>query len=293
MGHSETHIGKVMTRKLKNKTALNKIAVSSCIAATVLLLSCRKEAPELPEATVPVTTDQVSGVPQQPGTISAYLYAGYRKSLQPSNTFTQLVYNAFLGDPPRDLSSNFDRHTEMGRNTKTSNLPNVNVGTMFFNGRQLSANGAVFYMGGTNSGSGPVNLDYALWESEGNKTFKPLSLTVARGFPSYTGPVTTFTVRIKQGLTIDMNAMFSNYDSASVKLSTQNFPVVSVHKRGSVNSPVITFSKSELEFIKNYYSGLLQVCAFNYSHKTIEDKVHLIELGGRVELSAVIDSTSK
>jgi hypothetical protein len=262
---------------------MRKNTICFIVISTLFFVSCGKK--ELPEPEVPVTetTEIRQGLPAEPQKINGYLYAGLRVSRFGMNYYSNTVLFANFGDPDRNLIANFshamDQQIFTSGNSK--NAPNVSVGRVYFNGLMLGGSGQTNYFIST-----PMDTllfeEPPEWVIEGNKTFEPFSVTLPRKGPDIINSLVNFSLQVSNGYTLNMSDLLAGYDSAAVMISSQSaFPAI--YKATAVASPVISFSPSELVYLKNRTSSNIMILGYNYSSKTVAGKVYVFEMAAKLE----------
>lgn len=189
-----------------------------CLA--ILLLSCDKSAPKIPEEPPEdpkVTTELAYGFPEHKQKINGYLYAAHSKGPE-QNTYT-FLYAAF-GDPRRNLMSSYNHRTNQPiLNTGVTAAGNVTVGAVTYNSRALDQDPSAIYR--SVSTTSTVDNSAPHWSTMGNGSFKPLDIRLSREFPAVNVPA-SFSWSKSQDFRIDLSEMASNYDSAGVFLYFTN-----------------------------------------------------------------------
>jgi len=274
-----------MKKILKNPLGL----VLICNLA--FFISCNKNKAITPPADPePVTTDITNGLPDDPRKINGYFYAGNAVNIYSGNNSIGVYEYAVFGDPSRNLMANYNHLTNTSRFSGNQNdVGNVSDGDLFFNGMMIGSAGNTNYMQ-SNSYGGSSNSS-AHWVSSGNLSFKPIDLTVPRGFPTIIQPAyTTYSLNRGADLTINFSNFISNYDSICVALSDYGSTGAQYKIRKAISSGVnsITISQTELSVLSTTSYGNITFAAFNYSNKIIEDKIYVFELSNRINMTLVI-----
>ena len=157
------------------------------------LNSCSKNKTTTPIGDpAPVTTNIANGLPENTKKINGYLYAGNVINLYSAGTQSYVLLYAIFGDPTRNLMGNYDHFTNLQKNTSNINdRSNISVGKLSFNGETVTSSGNLLYTQNSNSSN---SLNYSSnWSSDGNLSFKPLNVSIARGIPVIHPPSTTIT----------------------------------------------------------------------------------------------------
>lgn len=258
------------------------------LAVSAILVSCDKKDPPKPKAPEPVNTDMTPGMGNNSRNIHGYFYASYRQSPSPNEGY--LTGFAVFGDPARHLMGLYDHYNDNERfSSSSTSRGNISVGMTSFAGRNLSEN--------NNPG---FNLSYRLhsfqtiygfdyscnWHTEGNGSFKPVDLSVDRGFPRIARTTDTPTMYINKSadFILDLKGLVSNYDSVYVRIPSFNG---FLEKRISATSSIIVFSQASLAQIFN--GTTMTIMAYNYSHKIINSKEYIFELAEKQDILLLID----
>ena len=259
--------------------------------AFIFLISCKKDKTLTVVDPPPVTTEIANGLPANPKKINGYLYASCVSSIYSGsgNTYSSQYRFAAFGDPARNLISGYNHYSNITSfNTPTTDMANVSVGDLNFNGVLINSGGSTSYQSSTYTNS----PDYtAHWVSEGNLSFKPLDLLVSRGFPviSILFGATSYALNLNNDFKFDLNNVaISNYDSVAIGVSDYTTNGYKIKKMVSGLSNSVTFTQSELRVLSSTNNGNIIFYAFNYSTKIIEDKVYVFELLTRVNVQLII-----
>jgi hypothetical protein len=233
------------------------------------MLACKKPKSIIPDQTAVINTSLANGMPADIQKINGYLYADINYS-----NFNN-SYSAF-SDPAKSLVSTYN-HRNNNVQFSQPVLGNIDVGQVSFGGlnlsRQNTGTSVMYEM------SNSVGFQNNVWTSDGNGTFKPLSINMARGFPVLNSNTYTFnTISKSSGFTVDIGNSVSNYDSVIVNL-TDNYGGL-VSKRYT-NAGIITFSSNDLVVLNSNSYGSFYVYAYNYANQTINSKVYVFELGNK------------
>lgn len=263
------------------------------IFSLTFFISCNKnKTTTTPADPEPITTDMANGLPDNPKKINGYAFAQTLVNLNSGNTNGFVYLFAMFGDPTRNLIANYDHFSNNQRSVNSTNdRGNVSVGDLSFNGLMLNNFGSVVYQQTSNFAS---SLNYANWHSDGNLSFKPLNLSVARGFPAIKQPsasaTSSYSIGISKDLTITFSDFISNYDSVCVTMNdySSGSNGYKIRKTVSSVSNSITFSQTELSVLNTTPYGNINFVAYNYSNKTIEDKIYVFELSNRLNMTLVI-----
>jgi hypothetical protein len=273
--------------KMKYKSVGNLLLFSCCL---LISFSCEKKKTTTQDQS-PITTELTSGFPSDLKKINGYFYAASRTNFNNFNTSYGVNLYATFGDAARSLLSGFNHYTDSEQNNFFINKDrgNVNVGTISFNGRSFANPGGASYSQYYNLNSANYSSQ---WVTEGNGSFKPINLVVQRGFPAIVQPSSTnsFSVSLSNDFIVNFQSFISNYDSVSVKISSDgSSSFYAIQKTVSSNTSFIKFTSGELSSkLSTTTYGNLIISAYNYSNKTIEDKVYVFELASKLDMQIYI-----
>lgn len=254
-------------------------------AMTFTLAGCKKTSTSTTNPATPANTDLANGLPKDAQSINGYFYANS------TSNFGSMYINGYcvLHDEPTDLMPNYNHYTDQQTFSGTGNLGNIQVGNVSFNNTTLfeSNNGvnSIFYNFSNTIGNGSIPST-ATWKTDGNGSFKALNLNVSRGFPkiNYTtsipGTIITFTMSsTNASSTIDLSNIVSNYDSLVVVLGGQ-FSSYGVKKFLKSPANTVTFTRDEI--LSNGSGSQFQIMAYNYSNKTVQNRLYVFELSSKL-----------
>lgn len=254
------------------------------IATTALLFSCKKKEKE-PEEPALINTSMDDGLPENYKSINGYLYSGIQTNQYSSSniSYYNFLYVAFC-DPTKHLLSSFNHYSNQ-RNF-SSNVPfgNIDVGNVTLNGSILwksSSSSELFYTGNFNSSINSLNYN-AVWTTEGNKTFKPLNLSINKGHPIIVTSALNIPTSVSKNsnFTINIGNNISNYDSLIVTFESSNFNT-RIRKVLAKNSTSVTFTTQEMSILSTSSYATINFYAFNYSNMTIDTKINVFELSNQ------------
>lgn len=197
---------------------------------------------------------------------------------------------ATFGDPGRDLKTNYDCiNNQINYSRRGPNFGNINIGTVRFNESRLNSVDSITY-----SYSANLNVfdNSVRWQTTGNGSLKPLDVTIPGGFP-FVNVTKDYSLSLKEDFTLDISGLAGNYDSLVVVLSdfgNEKPNDGSVKKTISdPNSSTVTFASSDMTAaLSPSQYGSLRLRAYNYSNKTLENKVYLFELSSHAIVSLTI-----
>lgn len=257
--------------------AIIKFIMISCV---LFCVSCKKPTHEQPAEEL-VTTEMKQGLPENPKLINGYLYAGYTFDVN-TNYYSRALFSTF-SDPAKNLLAGYNHSLDQVPNfTKTGN---IDVGQLNFNGFNVNRNSTstnLFYF---NSFSNLNYMNIAFWGFEGNGSFKPYQDSVTRGFPVVLNTFSTSVIS-KSGFTLTVTNLASNYDSLELVINRNSSNMIRKTVAAGVNT--ISFTASEMYFLSATNYGLLNLQAYNYSHKTVQNKLYVFELAKKVPRSVTI-----
>ena len=271
-----------------------KLSFHSLIYFSILLFvltGCDKKTKEIEEP-LSLTTEIANGLPSNKEKISGYLYASATtNSIYLQNI--QYYFNAVavFGDPQRNLMNYVDHYFDATKFVNVSDRANVNLGQVRVNGKPLSFqsfNPSEVVYSRIDFQNTPLSSDVT-WITEENGSFKPLNQLVPRAFPEINPPFNTYTINTTQNLTINFSAFISNADSVTIGVigsqSSNNFLI---KKSEPYSKGVISFTSQELQILTSWFNLSMYIQAFNYSNRTVEDKIHVFELSRKSQLQVFV-----
>lgn len=248
----------------------------------IFVLSCKKTRVTLPEDVELVSTRMANGLPENYKAIHGYMYLGEsRMGTNPSKIVN--MFAAFR-DPGKDIMSLYNHISESPESNNFEFTNIVSVGAVNVDYFELDHElGNLFYSENTHM---PDSIAlFPRWIAEGNKTFKPFNELVSRGFPVITiSDLIKDTILLGGDHTFNLKNFASNYDSLSITLASINpFSSNNISKRVRAGTPSITFTNDELMEFRSGSSNLFlfTIQLYNYSHKTVANKVHVFELSNK------------
>ena len=259
------------------------------ITSVVLLFSCHKKEKE-PAQLELVNTEMTDGLPQNYKSINGYLYSGVQTYQYSSSStyYYSFSYAAFC-DPSKNLISSYNHYTN---NKNFSNVPlgNIDVGNVTLNGvnvfKNLQQNFEVSYQ---NNSSNINFLNYnASWKTDGNRTFKPIEVSINKGHPVIltSGLNIPTSIPKNSNFSINIGTNISNYDSLIVILEDGNWNG-KIRKVVPKNALSLTFTTQEMSILYTSNNGKITFYAYNYSNMTVDSKVTLFELSNQYILSSI------
>lgn len=261
---------------------MKKLAFIPVFALLVLACDKKKTSTSTPSA---VTTELADGLPDNFRAINGYFCGDARTNYSGSYTTASLTFYAAFADPARNLMANFNPITDQILfNNNNGNAGNVSVGSVFISGMQVPSSSFFtneFHYFNNNSGT-QQNFNYSPQISmQGNGTFKPMNLSVKRGYPKISlASSTSYSLSLSQNFVVDVGPIASNYDSLTVSLGYSGANGNLRKTIASGNTTTITFTSAELSnaglYPGNNYT--INFMGFNYSNITVEDKVYVFEL---------------
>lgn len=266
--------------------------ITLALSALAILCACHKtKTPEITE-TPTETTEMKSGLPDNNFDVHGYMYAGFtRFNTNMSGDYGTLNCYCAMRDPSGDLLSTYNHYSGSTSFAFGPNAGNIDVGVASFNNMQLFKNNtgqSLFYQ---TNGSGNVSFAglQSNWKTNGNGVFKPVDLTVPRGFPKVTTfpDNATYNITVSQGFTFAITGNYSNYDSIACTIGYFN-SFTAAHKAVAAGASSIVFSPSDLANISMYSNLPVYIALFNYSNKTIENKKYVFELSTQCSANANI-----
>lgn len=245
-----------------------------CIIMAVLLgtLSCKKKT-TLQEEPETVTTETKAGLPANLTTVNAYLFSqGWIYYPSNGSNFTNYFRGfAMFADPGKKLLLGFNHYNA---STTFTNRGNVDVGEVICNGFLLNifiSTPNVTYVTNFNTVyKFPLNAE---WEVSGNRSFVPVA--ISRSLPVISSSF-IFTGMSKSGYTFKPDTLLSGYDSLVVIIkggSGKNL------RKAKVAGPSdsLVFPSPELLDLDTNNPATFELYLFNYAHKTVKDKIYVLE----------------
>lgn len=244
----------------------------------IALYSCQKnDTTEQPLKNIALN----NGLGDSPNKLNGYFFSSINKTISNNYTYYNQQHFAFFGDPSRNLMINFNRLTGNEQIFDMAARSNVSVGQVTIMNAAIGSKTATTYSSFTNIYQNLENSNFTI-RTEGNGSFKPLNLTITRGFPKINQFIIGDT--LSKGTDYQINkALFSNYDSVIVSI---NSPYSLYAKRFDANQEVF-FSKEELSIL-NGSGYTLNFMLFNYSNTTVESKTYLFELSNRLTVPLTV-----
>lgn len=260
---------------MKKFNRLNKFFLLTTVA--IFGFSCQKKA--LEEKAAPINKPLTDGLPNEFKSINGYFNSMYTFPYQNAGIYG-LTYQGYAGfcDPKKNLLSTFDR---AAGNVLfiSSESPKISLGRVF-----ISEDGSFGATVGNSSyrytyfknNLSSISTQSTYISTEGNTSFKPISINLERNFPTKLATVPIYTISKSLGFQIDANTFASNYDSVIVRLVSSGAQQLT--KRATGTNPVMVFSPKDLEKLSINYSANIYVTAVNFSHMIVDDKVYVFEL---------------
>lgn len=270
-----------------------KLSSHSLIYFSILLFvltGCDKKTEEVEEPQ-PLTTEIANGLPSNKEKISGYLYV----SATTNSIYLQSIqhyFNAYavFGDPQRNLMTYINHYFEGTKFVNAQDRANINVGQVSVSGKGLSFQGfnssEVVYTG-TDFQNTPFTANVN-WVNQGNKTFKPMNQDVPRNLPALNPPFNTYTISTSEDFNVDFTSYIFNADSVSIGFSAQSSTSFLIRKSVPYSKGIITFTKQEIQNLSSWFNLTMNIQAFNYSNRTVEDKIYVFELSRKVQIQGYI-----
>ncbi len=260
------------------------------IATAAMLFSCKKKEPE-PEEPALINTSMADGFPENYKSINGYLYSGiqtYQYSGSSVNYYS-FSYVAFC-DPTKNLVSSYNHYTNQKNFSTNVPFGNIDVGNVTFNGANVwksSSNFELFYGGNFNSNVTFLNYN-AAWSTDGNKTFKPLNLSISKGHPIIVTSALNIATSISKNsnYTINIGNNISNYDSLIILFEDGN-SIGKIRKVLAKNTTSVTFTPQEMSVLNTSSYARINIYAYNYSNMTIDSKINLFELSNQYYINNI------
>jgi hypothetical protein len=246
-----------------------------CAYVAIVVFGCKKKDETFSRQ--PFNTGLQQGLPDKYRSINGYMIAIRQKDYIYSTDMRPVECYAAFNDPATNLIASYDHLAAGSTIFNFSQGGNVSVGSIWFGPELIhpnTQNKRAFY----HASIGKTDSDAvdASWSTEGNDSFIPFTQNVARGFPQLGAVLTagSISISVGQGYTLDPSAAgISNYDSLIVRIHSG----WNVTKRIGRGTSVV-FTSSDLSMFSTGGYGTMLIAAFNYSHKTIEYKLHVFEL---------------
>ncbi len=259
-----------------------------CLA--VLFAACHKNKRKANPDPGPQDTELAKGLPENPRAIHGYFFAGISNYNYDLTNYKVTLYAAFH-DPAASLTKTYDH---VNNNLSFSELfGNVAVGSVqFSNAMNLSVNGfggsQVSYLYNTPFQQDVSNIVPA-WLTAGNGSFKPLNISLTRGFPVITPTIVpstaSYSVSLVNDFVVTADNFISNYDSLIVTIIPTSSSNQTIKKKVSAPGTSVTFTKNELAGLPSgsWSTNIIYFQACNYSHITINGKLYLFELSNKYQ----------
>ncbi len=153
------------------------------VSTAIITIGCKKKT-VVKEEVLPVNTELINGLPNWKKQ-NGYLFSIFSRS-QYANSSNNPTYGytqyALFNDPEKIIAQSIN-HTII--NFYPNFLANISVGKVTHNNNvlaQTNGGSSVTYYK-NNSGQIINNNTPTTWTTEGNQSFKPLNITIARGYP--------------------------------------------------------------------------------------------------------------
>lgn len=238
--------------------------------------SCIKDDVKLPEEPEALNTEMSNGFPADGEICSGYMYSCYSQDPNASYLFAYCTFR----DPGADLFATYDHFTDQTRFFTGEQINgNIRVGNVRFNKRNLvetNSGGGISYRL-TNTNNISLGDGSALWETDGNGSFKSLADAINRGFPKILYSTVTKTASISSDYIIETKNIATNFDSLIISIGYYNYQI---RKRAVAGDQIIKFTKEEL-YSKGAGTQNLYIYAYNYSHRIINSKKYVFELANK------------
>jgi hypothetical protein len=222
------------------------------------------------------------GLPPDITKLDGYLYSGYVNN--PSNGNYDLLTYGVFAEPEKNLTSGYNHYTNSFDWSLTTRLGNIDVGDVSVNKNKLSKmmnTPNLIYTYGIYS---QFISNSIRWFSEGNKSFKPLDVTL-ENLPLFTPRVkgdTLSTVIKSKSYVLNSDSVATGFDSLVVIIYDWSSSPVNTRKAIKKGSKTITFNAEDFKDFSPGNTWLsFQIFAFRYSYCTIENKTILFELSNK------------
>ena len=257
-----------------------RLIASLATLSLLIFTSCKKdndEPKEEPLANIAVN----NGLGRSPNQIHGYLYASVKKTIYSyGSTYLSVRLSGFFGDPSRNLMANLDHVTDNSLFFDNKSQSNVSVGALTFMDTYVFGSKNTTNYSYSNNQYNEYDAIACKWTSEGNGSFVPINLAIARGFPKITTAMIADTISRNSDYTVNLSNFILNSDSVIIRIiggGSNN-----ITKRVASSTAAITIKKEELANL--YSSGTISFMAFNYSNTTIESKTYVLELSRKLEI---------
>jgi len=249
------------------------------ILSLFLLIGCRKQEITVPEEEELKSEPMKKGIVNKCDSIHGYLTAYQQFQLPNNNIIYQ--YNAYFGDPARNLLSNYNRFENYSYAPEEQDRANLKLGSVQFNSTTLSwfagqVSSYNYYQ--NNSTKIKINPE---WKVQGNKTFTGFTVNVDRGFPVIKDSTTITTHSLStNSMIFDLSDHFENCDSMMVWITqSSGYYIPMIRRIVHSSQPVVTFSDIELSNLQAGYIYSLKFKAYNYSYFMKDNKRYVFEMG--------------
>ena len=260
------------------------------IASALLIVSCKnKKKSAITDTPEAVNTEIVNGLPDNPKLVNGYLYSCNQTTKYANSSsfyYSFYVYVAF-SDPARNILATFN-HFSNSKNFSSNNGGNIDVGSVSLNQNTINKNflSSELYYTSNLSGQSFSNTN-ASWSTVGNNTFKPINVSLSRGYPliNTNSLIVNTTVLKSQDLYINFGNYISNFDSLIVSLEDGMSRVIK--KTVPVGSNSVTFTTSDMINLNTSSYGKIKFVALNYSNMIINNKLNLFELNTQYSIESL------
>jgi hypothetical protein len=237
-----------------------------------------------------ISTEMKPGLPEKPGEINGYLYSAYVKYA--GNNYWYFINYSTFSDPPKNIMDGFSRFYDQLNYLGPKYYGNVDVGLVNANNLLLSKNS--FSPNFTYSGSQQTYFipegTSCRWNTEGNRSFKPMEVNTLRTYPGLTVSATPSVVSKSSGITINLEGIASNYDSLVVFIMDQSSSYSVIKKPVGPDVKSVTFKPSDFSiFSSSFVYGALGFHAYNYCHQVIDNRLYVFEMGNKLSRNITIE----
>lgn len=258
--------------------------INIIILGSLFLFSCNKKKETIDEPEN-INTSLVDGLPENKKLINGYLYSSLQTyQYSSSSSYYYMNSYAIFSDPAKNLISTFNHYYNNKMFVQSIN-GNIDVGNVYINGitlpKSLQSNFEVYYTQGFNSSSNFFNYN-ATWSTEGNKSFKPINLSIGKGYPLISTNLISIgnSISKSSNYTINFGNNISNYDSLIVILEDGNFNG-KIRKTLPQNATSVTFTPQDMNVLSSSNYGKVGIYAYNYSYIILDSKVNILELSNQ------------
>ena len=268
-----------------------KLSFVSVLLTTSALcfFSCHKKDDEIKTPEV-INTELSDGFTDSRKSINGYLYSCLQANQYSSASINyNMIGFATFSDPAKNLMGNFNHYNNINSISSSTNAGNIDVGDVYLaTSFQKFSQGNFQLSYQQNLSSQNAFSPNPYWLTEGNGSFKPLNITIPKGYPVLNyNTVSISNISKSTDFTINFGNNISNYDSLIIILQDGMTSSGNKKKILAKGSQSVTFSAQELSYFSASNYGKLSFYAYNYSNITVNSKVNVFELGNQYIINSI------